>query len=79
MEQCDMTEFPTSDLQLAAFLRLVGHEPLRIDGAGRKRVFVFREVPERDLHDYYSGTRPVNVSALFGHYRELRARLFASV
>jgi len=73
-----MTEFPTSDLQLAAFLRLLGHEPVRLDGEGRKRVFVFEEVPPGDLHDYYSGSRAVNVSQLFGHYRELRSRLFTS-
>jgi len=76
--ETEMTEFPTSDLQLASYLRLLGHEPVRLDGEGRKRVFVFEDVPPEDLRDYSSGSRAVNVSQLFGHYRELRARLFAA-
>ncbi|HTC24035.1 MAG TPA: DUF5659 domain-containing protein [Gemmatimonadales bacterium] len=71
-----MSEFMTSDLQLAAWLRLLGHEPTRIDGTARNRVFVFPSVPEWDVADYYKGTRAINAQRLFGHYRELRARLF---
>jgi hypothetical protein len=43
-----MSEFMTSDLQLAAWLRLLGHGPTRIDGTARNRVFVFPSVPERE-------------------------------
>src|SRR5262245_6307995 len=52
-----MKEFPTSDLQLASFLRLLGHEPVRIEGAAQRKVFVFQSVPECDLRDYYRGER----------------------
>jgi len=73
-----MTEFPTSDLQLAAFLRLVGHEPLRIDGEARHKVFVFRDVPAHDLSSFYTGERRINAQALFREYRALRALVFQS-
>jgi len=73
-----MSEFMTSDLQLASWLRLIGHELVRIDGPAKRRVLVFGDVPEADLTSYYRRTQPVNASKLFSAYRELKARLFES-
>jgi hypothetical protein len=74
MEMLMTHEFPTSDLQLAAFLALLGHQPVRVEGTGARKVFVFRDVPAEDQAGYY---RPTSLVAadLFTSYRTLRTRV----
>jgi hypothetical protein len=72
-----MTEYLTSDLQLSAFLKAIGHDPVRVEGPRDRRVFVFRDVPAEDIAAYHRGTRPVAPQPLFGAYRALKRRLYA--
>jgi hypothetical protein len=67
-------EFLTSDLQLSAFLHTLGHEPIRIEGTGTRKVFVFRGVPVEEQTGYYRRT-PLVAADLFTSYRTLRTRL----
>lgn len=71
-----MSEYLTSDLQLSAFLKLLGHEPVRVEGTRDRRVFVFRGVPPEDVSAFYEGTRPVAPYPLFVAYRQLKRRLY---
>jgi hypothetical protein len=71
-----MSEYPTSDLQLSAFLMTIGHEPVRVEGTRARRVFVFRNVPSADVSAYYAGTRPVAPYALFVAYRGLKRQVY---
>jgi len=72
-----MNEFPTSDLQLSAYLKTLVHEPVRVEGDRGRRVFVFLSVPAEDVSSYYAGTRPVAPYPLFSAYRALKRRLYA--
>ncbi len=70
-----MSLFMTSDLQLASFLRTLGHAPVRIEGDER-RAFVFAGVPEDAIASYYRGDHLVAPQALFAAYRLLKRQLF---
>jgi hypothetical protein len=72
-----MSEFFNSDLRLAAFRRLIGHEPVRIEGPLRRRVFVFRLVPEADLSAYDRGTHAAERVGPYGNILIPRAALDA--
>ncbi len=74
-----MSEFLTSDLQLSAFLKTLGHDPVRVEGPRDRRVFVFAGVPAEAIAAYHRGTRPVAPQPLFAAYRALKRRAFESV
>jgi hypothetical protein len=74
-----MTEYTTTDLQLSAFLKAVGHDLVRADGPPAHRRFVFRDVPAETIAAYHSDAIPVPPRALFAAYRILKRRVFESV
>jgi Domain of unknown function (DUF5659) len=71
-----VNEYVTSDLQIASFLKTIGHEPVRVEGPSGRRVFVFVGVPPDAVSSYYAGTRPVAPYDLFSSYRSLKRRLY---
>jgi len=71
-----MNEYLTTDLQLSAYLKTLGHEPVRVEGSRDRRVFVFRDVPPEDIAAYHRGTRPVAPQPLFAAYRALKRLVF---
>jgi hypothetical protein len=71
-----MTEYITSDLQLASYLKLRGYELARVEGDPGRRVFVFLGVPSGAVTAYFSGSDPVAPVPLFQTYRQLKRRLF---
>lgn len=73
-----MTQFMTSDLQLASFLRTLGHTPVRVEG-NERRAFVFTGVSEDVIASYYRGDHLVAPLALFAAYRLLKRQLFQSL
>lgn len=48
-------EFKTTDIVLAAYLRVSGHSLTRIDKHGLKGTFVFTDIPEPLLQTYDFG------------------------
>lgn len=71
-----MTEYTTTDLQLASFLKVLGHDPVRVDGPRDHRRFVFHDVPPEIVAAYLSDAIPVLPRALFAAYRILKRRVF---
>ena len=71
-----MTEYTTNDLQLAAFLKVLGHDPVCVDGPHAHRRFVYRTVPPEAIASYMSDSHPVLPRALFAAYRSLKRRVF---
>jgi Domain of unknown function (DUF5659) len=60
--------FETSDFYLACFLRCVGYELIDLRPEGRRRIFVFRDQPNRrnDVISFYaegSSVRPLTYAA----------------
>ncbi len=74
-----MSEYITTDLQLSAYLKTLGHEPVRVEGPRDHRRFVFENVPAEDVADYHRDTRPVAPRSLFAAYRALKRRVFEFV
>lgn len=71
-----MNERRISDLGLAAYLCACGYEITGLTGSNGRREFVFRDVDERAIFDYYSGTdRTVSAKALFDSHRNLKGLL----
>ena len=47
-----ISEFNTTDLPLAAFLRINGYKLIEVRSKGQKGEFVFKDVPRQLLNDY---------------------------
>ena len=62
------TAFETSDFYLACFLRCAGYELVNLRTDGRRKVFVFRDRPER----------PADVMAFFGDSTTVRPLAFTA-
>ncbi len=62
-----LSAFETRDFYLACFLRCAGYKLLDLRAEGRRRVFVFKDRPER--RD--------DVIAFYGEDSSIRARVFA--
>ena len=75
-EENSVTEFVTSDLQLASYLVALGHRPTRIEGPPHRRCFVFSALPSEDVASYYRGGRPLNPQELFRCYKLMRRSVF---
>jgi hypothetical protein len=71
-----LPEFVTSDLQIAAYLGVLGHDPVRLEGPLHRRCFVFQNVPTEAVSEYHRGTRPVAPVELFSTYRRMKRLLF---
>jgi len=67
-------EYRTSDLQMASFLKLRGHNLLRVEGPVGRKVFVFGNVTAADLSSYY--VTAVLAPDLFSAYRIMKGELF---
>ena len=52
-------EYKTSDIVLASFLRLSGHEITRIEKTGMKGTFVFDGINDDLIHEYDLGRAKV--------------------
>jgi hypothetical protein len=68
--------YETRDFYLACFLKCIGYELLDLRAEGRRRVFVFRDRPERrgDVIAYYSegaAVRPLVFTAAIKHMKAL--------
>ncbi len=74
-----MTEYKTSDLQLAAYLTTIGHTVVRVEGPRERRQFVFQGVPETDAAAFYGGAGVARARDLFRSYRDLRNLVFRVV
>jgi len=68
-------ETHTADMQLAAYLEATGHSLLRIDGSGRKKVFIFNYCND-EVKKFYTRKGQVEARELFDSYRNLRALVF---
>ena len=71
-----MTDYKTSDLQLAAFLATLGHRVVGVAGPRERRLFVFDSVPEADVTAFYGGAGVARARDLFRTYRDLRSLVF---
>jgi hypothetical protein len=73
-------EYPTRDLQLAAFLRAKGHRLLRIERERHPRLLVFEHTPQLDADARaYFVDQPVGAQTLFDNYRALKRQIFEPV
>lgn len=64
-------EYRTSDIVLAAFLRLAGCKMLGIEKQGQKGTFVFGDVAEQLVRDYDLGTARVEPVAFNNAIKQL--------
>ncbi len=65
------TEFKTTDIILAAFLRLNGFSLVRIEKQGNKGTFVFDDVDETLVHTYDYGNALVEPVAFNNMIKQL--------
>jgi len=61
----------TPDLQLAATLWALGHQPA-IEGTGPRKIFTWADLPATLFGEYHSGLIRVEPRALFDYYWRLR-------
>lgn len=71
-------EYPTTDLQLAAYLKTVGIRFREIRGNGRQKTFVFDYDPEIERHrnEYTARTGMVPALTFMDEMRALKALLY---
>lgn len=73
-----ITEVPTQDLALAAFLSL-RHPIVMIDcSANGRQTFWFPHAAERDVNEYYRGKAMANARDLLRAFRDLKDRVLDS-
>ena len=68
-----MKELALDDLQVSAFLHAKGFQLIRTEGPPYRKTFVFADVPDAMIQDFYAGTGAVSARKLFDSYRTLRA------
>jgi hypothetical protein len=68
-----MTELALDDLQVSAFLHARGFRLARTEGPAYRKTFIFTEVPDSLIQEFYAGTAEVGARKLFESYRTLRA------
>ena len=66
------TQYKTTELELASFLRARGHKLLRAQLKGRLVEFYFPAQAESAVEDYFAGTQ-LSARELFEAHRSLRA------
>ncbi len=72
MNQPNVSETRISDLQLASYLLASGHPLIRTEGTRPRCIFIFANVPEDVVFQYYSGKDAISARQLFSAYRDLR-------
>ncbi len=68
-----MNELALDDLQVSAFLHARGFRLIRTEGPAYRKTFIFTEVPDSLIREFYAGTADVSARKLFESYRTLRA------
>ena len=68
-----MNELALDDLQASAFLHAKGFRLVRAEGPAYRKSFIFADVPDSVIEEFYAGTAEVNARKLFDAYRTLRA------
>src|SRR5947209_18229608 len=68
-----MKELALYDLQVSAFLHAKGLRLVRTEGPPYRKTFVFADVPDAMIQDFYAATGAVSARKLFDSYRTLRA------
>lgn len=71
-----------SDLNLAATLVALGHEPIELDRADRRRVqFIFKKTPEAEkvINDYWTNAVSIPPQILFNAQKALKSRIYSGV
>lgn len=68
-----MIELALDDLQACAFLHAKGFRLVRTEGPAYRKTFVFADVPDALIQDFYAGAAEVSARKLFDSYRTLRA------
>lgn len=71
-----MSDFRTSDLQLASYLVATEHSLRRLEGPPGRRVFVFDGVSAADRFAYFQDTCRISPRRLFNAHRDLKKALF---
>lgn len=71
-------EYRTTDFYLAAYLKAAGYayQGLDVDMKSRKATFLFRDVAQRDVLEYYNGTGKVAALALVNAIRHTKELLY---
>jgi len=68
-----MNTLALDDLQVSAFLHAKGFRLIRTEGPAYRKTFIFADVPDSVIHEFYAGTGAVSARKLFDSYRTLRA------
>ena len=68
-----MNELALDDLQISAFLHARGFRLVRTEGPAYRKTFIFVDVPDAVVQEFYGGTGEVAARKLFESYRTLRA------
>ena len=68
-----MSELALNDLQVSAFLHAKGFRLVRTEGPANRKTFIFADVPDSVIQDFYTGVAEVNARMLFESYRTLRS------
>ena len=68
-----MSELALNDLQVSAFLHAKGFRLVRTEGPANRKTFIFADVPDSVIHEFYAGAAEVNARKLFESYRTLRS------
>ena len=68
------SEFPTSDIHLAAYLLATDHPLRRLEGSPGQKSFVFGNVTEADVQAFYAGA-PSDARKVLNALRDLKGLL----
>lgn len=66
-----MTNFKTTDIILAAYLKLSGYNVVRIEKQGQKGTFIFDEVPSNIISNYDLGNATVEPISFNNEIKQL--------
>lgn len=71
-------EYRTTDFYLAAYLKAAGYlyQGLDVDIKSRKATFLFANIAQKDVLDYYNGTGKVSALALVNAIRHTKELLY---
>ncbi len=61
-----------SDIHLASYLRAKGYKIREVQPDGRRTEWVFADVPEKAILDYYNGVDQISARDLFNAFREMK-------
>ena len=76
MEKANRT---VSDVHLASYLRAKGYQIAQVRPDGRRTEWVFADVPEKVILDYYNGADQISARELFNAFREMKGLSYQKV